>query len=414
VNGDRDFGKGRRGLLAPFTLAQPFPTATTGSLRPYAAPTISGTPTILSVAVVSGASTSAALSFNLGNQPTDGNLDHLSIYVRPTGVTLWTFAAKVAPQPLVGGIATYSHVTLTNLVNGVGYDFGVSYVARSNAESGVTFIGAATAAQLAFNTTALAGGNGVAPTLSGSVTFSQTASNTGITSDISVVFTLNNQPTDGSLYALALYFGTSGGTLSRYLLLLAQAGGTGTYTAILPAETNAVTYAFACNYVYTNNTESAQLSLGTYAINAVTSTFLQANVPNSTAYVTDAVIEFAWTGSGPYAVTIWYDNGTPATDSSVIFPDSTTINLGHTTSGAPSFSATGVLNGTNYYAVLSRLGGTTTMTVQTTPFTTAAFAAFFANGGIVPAAAQSKTPLFTASGTGGGGGHSGGGGGHVQ
>lgn len=144
------------------------------------------------------------------------------------------------------------------------------------------------------------------------------------------------------------------------------------------------------------------------------STAIIALTPNTVAYVTDATIEFSWTGSGPYTVKIWFDNGTAATDASVIYPDgSPTVNLGHTTSAAPSYTESGVAGGTNYYAVLSRAAnGTVSMTVQKTPFTISAFAAFFADGGIVPAAAQGATPLFSASGTGGGGGTSGGGGGH--
>lgn len=148
--------------------------------------------------------------------------------------------------------------------------------------------------------------------------------------------------------------------------------------------------------------------------NVLKSTTFVANTPNTIAYVSDATIEYSWSGTGPYSVKIWYDNGTAGTDASVIFPDgSPSINLSHTISGSPSYSATGVSSGTNYYVVLHELNGTTTMTVQTTPFTTAAFAAYFADGGIVPAAAQAGTPLFTASGSGGSGGISGGGGGHV-
>ncbi len=151
-----------------------------------------------------------------------------------------------------------------------------------------------------------------------------------------------------------------------------------------------------------------------YTGNAKASTMFTSTTPNTIAYVTDATIEFSWTGTGPYTVNIWFDNGTAATDAKVIMPTGTTINLGHTTSGSPSYTESGVAGGTNYYVVLSRAAnGTVTLTVQKTPFTLSAFAAYFADGGIVPAAAQAGTPLFTPSGGGGSGGHSGGGGGRA-
>lgn len=143
------------------------------------------------------------------------------------------------------------------------------------------------------------------------------------------------------------------------------------------------------------------------------STPIIALTPNTVAYVTDATIEYSYTGTGPYAVSIWYDNGTAATDASVLYPDGTSLNLGHTTSASPSYSNASVPASTNFYVVLHYSGGTTTMTVQTTPFTLSQFASYFADGGIIPASAQAGTPLFTASGSGGSGSKQGGGGGHV-
>ena len=146
--------------------------------------------------------------------------------------------------------------------------------------------------------------------------------------------------------------------------------------------------------------------------NIKNSTTFIVSVPNAGPFVTDATISYSWSsGSAPYTVAIWFDNGTAGTDATVIFGNGTTFNLGHTTSASPSYSNSSVASGTNFYMVLHYASGTTTMTVQTTIFTVSQMATYIADGGIVAVTSSTRAPIFTPSGTGGGSGSYSGGGG---
>ena len=149
-------------------------------------------------------------------------------------------------------------------------------------------------------------------------------------------------------------------------------------------------------------------------LSVTSSTSLVTQLPNVAGYVTDATIGYSWTcGLTTCTVTIWYDNGTSATDATLGFGNGTTINLGNTTSGSPSYSASGVSAGESYYAVLHYQNKVTTLVVQTSPFTITQMMSYIADGGIVVPTSSARAALFTthlsssgsATFSGGGGGH---------
>jgi hypothetical protein len=149
------------------------------------------------------------------------------------------------------------------------------------------------------------------------------------------------------------------------------------------------------------------------------STTLNANVPNSTACVTDLLIYYSYTYVGAGSVNkmvLGWDNGAGG-DATLYLPSGITYNLGHNLSKYTD-NASNFTTGTNrdsyfVYAYftptspgVSGSAGTMTYTVQkNTPFTIAQVKGAYADGGYVVAqATASGSPVTAATTTSGSGG----------
>jgi hypothetical protein len=145
-----------------------------------------------------------------------------------------------------------------------------------------------------------------------------------------------------------------------------------------------------------------------------------AQIPNTSAFFTDFVIEYTVTGTTPNMVlTLWFDNGTAGTDAHVYLPNYSTtpgdrdINVGHTTSTGFSKQLSGLSTNSNIYILAYYTPGSgMSFQAQATPFTIAQMRTAIQDGGYVAAYATVGTGA-TITVTGAGGGSQSGNGGHL-
>jgi hypothetical protein len=253
-----------------------------GSGVPATAPATTAVTLTVSGALVPGVSVIVQEQFTLTNQPTDGSLARIGLWIRNVGATTWTENGSIDVQSKGSAIGIYN-VRETELANGTNWEFGVSYVGISGTESPVSSLGAITGAALAVGTTYLQAGSGVAPTISVAPTYAETPSTTGITTDLTVSFFCNNQPTDGSLAGLVFFIVSSAPTgvtqqpLSSGLNAIIQptAGAYNyTFTGLSNSSSSHPTdgqYQIGIAYAYTNGTYGAILTFSVYTVTAVVS-----------------------------------------------------------------------------------------------------------------------------------------------
>jgi hypothetical protein len=205
-----------------------------------AAPTFSGTPTCTPSSSVNGLAADVAIALTTSNQPTDGSLSRLNFWYRNNTVTSpstsagWSCAGGL-PSGGVGlasPAASYAYVfNFNDLTNGTQYWFGVSYEDNQGNETRITTItGSPITAQTVGIPSAYLLSTAWTPTFT-SATFTPAASVTGVTATVAFSFTVTNQPTDGSLGTINIWFKPHSQTVwTPYFGLSAQSGASATYT----------------------------------------------------------------------------------------------------------------------------------------------------------------------------------------
>lgn len=223
-------------------------------------PTISAhslTPTGL----VANVTQSVAITFTTSNQPVDGTLSRIGIWLRQTGATNWTGYSNF--DAIQGSTSeAYTGIEITDLTNGVGYEFGITYISKLGAESNVLSLGTISAASLNIGTDYLRSGAGTAPTITG-LTSNIDPGVSGMTSDLQVNLSVTNQPTDGSCAGLVWFLQTVGSPLAA--TPYAVSGRTsGAYSFVFSGLNNGVSYNVGIAFAYTNGTYGSILGFGAF------------------------------------------------------------------------------------------------------------------------------------------------------
>jgi hypothetical protein len=164
-----------------------------------------------------------------------------------------------------------------------------------------------------------------------------------------------------------------------------------------------------------HDAEPAGTILGKGTALATASSFANALTPNLLDWTTNLVLEYSVTGTSPnLTLKLWYDDGTSGTDATIYNPDGSTVDVGHTTSSAPSTSLGSLTTGTTVYYMVyySKASGIMNISAQTSAFTITQINAAYADGGYVAFnATTTATGNTIAASSGAGGGIKGGGGG---
>ena len=229
------------------------------------------TPTITSPVLtvstsVNNVAANVAATFNITNQPADASLARIGTWFRKTGVATWTpwttitatTAGSPIPTPAVGAYAT----NFSDLTNGTGYEFGVNALAYDNTEGPIASLGTITAQTLAIGTGQQLGGALPTPTVTAASAATGIAL-TGLISRVTLAFTLTNQPTDGSLSRLTMWYRVAGQTNyapgpSKTVIGLPTPAASQAYTGIDFADLQAgASYDFGVSYENTQGNESA-------------------------------------------------------------------------------------------------------------------------------------------------------------
>ncbi len=219
-------------------------------------------------AAVTGIATTLNVAWQITNQPTDGSLSRIALYMRKFGDAAWAPYASIAAvgvgvsSPPSSGAYAFD---FNDLTNGVAYDFGCSFENAQGGESVVAAILTNQSAQpIAVSTPYLIAGSNPTPTVT-TVSLSNSSSTNGISAAVTVNFTVTNQPTDGSLSRISMWFRTTGTTPWT---MYASQGATGlptpsasqAYSIVLSDLTNGQNYDFGCSY---ENAQGADSNIGT-------------------------------------------------------------------------------------------------------------------------------------------------------
>ncbi|GAC1307208.1 MAG: hypothetical protein NVSMB19_19830 [Vulcanimicrobiaceae bacterium] len=213
---------GAGGLGPVTTIATAFAGKVIGIPGSYLLGTIF-TPTVTSPVLtittsVNNVAANVAATFNITNQPTDGSLARVGTWFRKTGDSAWTPWTTIAaigaggsvPTPASGSYAT----RFTDLTNGAGYEFGINGLSFANAEGAIVSLGTITAQTLAIGTSQQLAGALPTPVIDTVTppTANSVSTLSGMTSRVTVAFTVNNQPTDGSYSRFTMWYRATGAT----------------------------------------------------------------------------------------------------------------------------------------------------------------------------------------------------------
>lgn len=267
----------------------------------YPAPTY-GTNSITGIGQ-NGLSCGALASVIFTNVPQDGFVNRILWLFRVNGASNWTPWAETAltglPFPPTSVTETFAYGDLTN---GLNYDFGAAYVA-SGGNIGMVSAYKTNIAISAIGIGApyMLGGSLATPTLSNQALTNDATAN-GLAAAVKVEFKITNQPTDGSLSRISVFFCLTGaGTPTFYASIpaagvgLATPPSTGDYTGAngitLSDLTSGVQYdVFVC-MEDTQGGDSALTQVGTTAITTISYT-ATASVSYNTAHVSNVGATF--------------------------------------------------------------------------------------------------------------------------
>jgi len=246
-----------------------------------------------------GISAAVLLAATATNQPTDGSLSRVNFWYRPSNLNNDGTAGAATPgnpscrwSPAGGGMpaagvatatptpsGTYAYL-VSDVTGSTPYDFGLSYENTQGGESNIAPIveGFATAV-IVVSGQYLSEGSLVVPTVAG---FGGTGAPTlsvavpgRVTSQLAVIFSILNQPTDGSLAKIMLYYRQSGqstwvffaskppANLSEAMLTGGATSVQGGYEFTYPDADNGTGYEFGVAIESNRGSESPTVSLGT-------------------------------------------------------------------------------------------------------------------------------------------------------
>jgi Carbohydrate binding domain len=160
-----------------------------------------------------------------------------------------------------------------------------------------------------------------------------------------------------------------------------------------------------------HDAEPAGLVAGKGNALATASTMFNALTPNIPNWTTNLVLHYASSGTSPnISMAFYYDDGTAATDATIYNPDGSSVNVGHSTSGAPTTTLSSLSTGATVYYLMyyERTSAPMVIVAQTSAFTLTQINAAYADGGYVAFNATTST-TGTGISAGGSGGITGGG-----
>jgi hypothetical protein len=160
-----------------------------------------------------------------------------------------------------------------------------------------------------------------------------------------------------------------------------------------------------------HDAEPAGLVAGKGNALATASTMFNALTPNIPNWTTNLVLHYASSGTSPnISMAFYYDDGTAATDATIYNPDGSSVDVGHSTNGAPTTTLSSLSTGATVYYLMyyERTSASMVIVAQTSAFTLTQINAAYADGGYVAFNATTSTS-GTGISAGGSGGVTGGG-----
>jgi len=263
-------------------------------------PTANAGYTVTNVASANGITAAVNISCVLNNQPTDGSLSRVNFWYRQSTYNndstpgsrtpgnpafYWTPAgglpaAGVAstPPPASG---TYVFV-IADITGSQTFDFGVTYENAQGGEGDVGIFVESFATQVIVISGAyLSEGTLVVPTVTGPTGTGLPQISVSIpgqyASQLGIFFAITNQPTDGSLQKIILYYRKSGQAAWTFfasrppansagaILTGGATSAVGDYAFLYPDATNGTTYEFGVTVESNRGSESPTVSLGSVA-----------------------------------------------------------------------------------------------------------------------------------------------------
>lgn len=223
------------------------------------------------------------------NVPQDGAASGLAYWFRVHGQTTWIPYGEqnLDGLPTPSASQTLASFAYGQLTNGIAYDFAVGYVGPAGFGA-LTQIGSSdqiangyTAAAIVVTTPYLIGTTSPTPTVT-SVTTTAQASGNGLAAAMRLQFTLTNQPTDGSLSRLSVWFRVHGATAWTFYTSIGVPGlptpsESQAYDITLADLTNGQSYDFACSFENAQGQDSA-----TFGVIASNVAAVEISLPAST------------------------------------------------------------------------------------------------------------------------------------
>jgi hypothetical protein len=250
------------------------------------APAVTGTATPTGS---NGLTAAMALAFTPTNQPTDGSLSRISIWYTTTAISgTWTYVGSFPAYGVGSASPPASHpytFTVDSLANGTTYGFGISYENAQGGETAITQFATATAQAIAITVPYLIAGTKPTPTFSAASTISSAPALAGVALRVVLGWTINNQPTDGSLSQIAVYYRIHGSGNWSQAFAIPAAGlpnptNPQSYANVeIPAMTAGVAYDFGIAY------ENAQGGQGNIAAPAAWSNYTPAPIAIANPYM---------------------------------------------------------------------------------------------------------------------------------
>ena len=243
---------------------------------------------------LTGLTTTLSTTFTITNQPTDGSLSRISMLIKNISNTniaqIASFPAIGLPTPTASQQYTFDYNELTA---GSTYALYVAFEDAQGGESAVAQIGTTPyqAGSIGIQSAYLAGGTSPIPHLSTTapaltITSIPNTGTAGVTSTVELVFTLDNQPQDGSLSRLSFFVKALNDTSFASWASIAVPGlpnppAVQQYTFDFNSLVNGQTYTFAVKYENQQGGESTDfLTLGSPFVAksiVVTTGYLMAN-----------------------------------------------------------------------------------------------------------------------------------------
>lgn len=290
-------------------------------------------PTCTSI-TVSNTSTPTTLSsdveanLTVTNVPQDGSAFGLAYYFRTHGTTAWVPYGEVTfpglPDPAAS--ITMPAFVYGQMSNGIAYDYAVGFVGIAGYGPLTTIATNVTATPIVVTAPYMIGTTSPTPSVT-SVTVTNGISANGIAAAVTLAFTVTNQPTDGSLAWLDVYFRTHGAADYTFYTRVPVPGqptpsASQAYDVILADITNGQYLDFACKFV--NMQGAASTSYGVIysdwealALNLPSSAL--PTVPSGTTLsATGSVTGYQGAGGGAYYAQFTV---TPSISSSLPFAD---------------------------------------------------------------------------------------------